>query len=566
MSLPSIKNPTVIRNLLFVLLLLALISVGYKLYYVSLKISTFQQAEEYIKQNNMVLAEQYFTKAEENRTIDYKEERIQEALSLLDPVRRIRLLKEQAILAGDARDIPLLLDVYNNYQEQKKKYTTWDKEKKDMFNQAKKIYALENSLTTYFAQAKKQFVTQMKDNMNHRKYDEENFLPFYFAIPAEYFGGQNQKKQEIQTQLKEYDLAKFNYLSKHKKFADVIDRTSHTLNLYKEHSINSPWLLAAVDRFGRAVMEENLAGNYIIDFATNAKKYEELKSYFPSGSSTLSYIKKSVKSLLNKAKRYTAQQNFSAAIDLYKKLEIYQDTSKEIAAVERKWDEHEPIRLLQRQFPDKTFSLVANGKYQRGTKLFIAAISDENKLYYGSLLSDDTLKTMESSLEEGMRPKKLYAQENVRSESLPGIVVEGKSDVRQSLYVGFEVHESELKQIFAFEADGFYMESTGVMVVNNPIGDGAGQLAYYRPSDGVYQFSGIKPIEKHPIPEPTSPSEPSSTPNESEERNSTDPNQSNQQQEDSGSNSVPEDVYTPDPNNPQPPSFDNADSEPQDLY
>ncbi|WP_047151073.1 hypothetical protein [Aneurinibacillus tyrosinisolvens] len=566
MVLPSPRKTIMIRNVLIVAFLFALAAAGYKLYNTSMKISAYTQAEKYMKQNNMVLAEQYFTKAEENRTIDYKEDRIQQALSALDPVRRIRLLKEQAMLARETGDFPLLLQAYAGYQEQKQKSGTLDKKNKEMFNQAIKYYTMENSLAKSFAEAKARFVGQMKENIKSKNYDKEDFLLSYFKIPSQYFGGEKKKTQEMQAQLKKYELTKFSYLSSSRKFAETMNKTELTLKIYKENSIAVPWLLTAVNRFGRSVLEKDLRQNNIADFAEHAKKYEELKEYYPSGSGTLGYIKRTIKSLLAKAKRFATQNSFSKAIDLYEKLKPYQDTSGEIALAQQKWDEQQPVRLLQREFPDKRFTFTTDGKNRWGAKSFVAAISDDSKLYYGSLLSDG-FKTVEGALGEGIVPKTLYTQEKISPEGLPVIVVEAQSDNRASLFAGFEVHESDFKQIFAFEADSFYMESPGVMVVNNPAGEGAGQLAYYEPLDGEYKFSGPKYTGSSDPSSPAGgyPTAPAAGIPGSEQGGNNglqDPNsvQMNPPPSDSGNSSVPSDPNLSDPNNPLPPVDNGGDS------
>lgn len=59
-------------------------------------------------------------------------------------------------------------------------------------------------------------------------------------------------------------------------------------------------------------------------------------------------------------------------------------------------------------------------------------------------------------------------------------------------YVGYIVSNEGFKEVFRFEADGFIVEGKDRLLVDNPMGQGAGMQCYYTLKDGYYSFYEIK--------------------------------------------------------------------------
>ena len=59
--------------------------------------------------------------------------------------------------------------------------------------------------------------------------------------------------------------------------------------------------------------------------------------------------------------------------------------------------------------------------------------------------------------------------------------------------MAFEVRSESIVEILDVEADQLTIESNGVLLVDNPVGTGKGELAYYESGyNGYYQFTKIK--------------------------------------------------------------------------
>ncbi|MNI37088.1 hypothetical protein D3C73_911610 [compost metagenome] len=232
--------------------------------------------------------------------------------------------------------------------------------------------------------------------------------------------------------------------------------------------------------------------NDIPAFIQAAQQYEGIKELAVTGSKVLTSIKTSYNKQLDQAKKLTNERKYEQAIELYTKLGAYQNTDKLIEDVELKWITNDPQRLLQKAFSEATYTSVIHGKNQLGASNYAAGIT-EGKLVLVRMNTDKSFDTKVIPLDQGVEVKSIQISDYKSADALPILIVEAASKQRKGKYIAYELKSDAFVKWFDIEADSYQIEPTGIMIVENAVGEGAGRQAYYQLKNGEYAFVGLKP-------------------------------------------------------------------------
>ena len=205
------------------------------------------------------------------------------------------------------------------------------------------------------------------------------------------------------------------------------------------------------------------------------------------------YIEKSQSDLLSKANKLTASNKYEEAISIYEALKPLEDTEQLIAKANLAWDKYEPIRVLKRLYPDKEFPNFVNARNKWGADSVVAAVSKDGKIYFGRIKGEEAMTVTEGTLTGAPVINKLSFQSSYSTSDNPVIFMDAKSSERKHHYLAYEVGTNSIKSILDVEADNLTVEVKQVLLLDNPVGQGAGELAYFEPGiNGEYQFTKIK--------------------------------------------------------------------------
>jgi hypothetical protein len=257
-------------------------------------------------------------------------------------------------------------------------------------------------------------------------------------------------------------------------------------------SLDSSWLDRKLNSSLLKIVTVTLDKKDYPAFAEAATAIKKLETNM-KGSEVISYIEKSTSSLLTKAEDLTSRHNYEDALDIYESLKPLKDTTAFISSTNLSWDKHEPIRVLERLYTGKEFPTFVNARNKWGADSVVAAVSSDGGLYFGKLIGEEAMVVTEGSIEGAPAVNKLVFQSSLSTSGIPVVYIDAKSSERKHHYLAYAVSGSSLVKILDVEGDQLTFESKQVIVVDNPVGQGEGELAYFEPDvEGNYQFTKIK--------------------------------------------------------------------------
>jgi hypothetical protein len=481
-----------IASFLIVVLLLGL--TANKLYYSFSKIYDYSKAKSYSDKHEMISAEEHYSKASLNGYLHYHDSEITNRLEDLKPVTEIKANMQSIIQQSNeslkSGDAATLAASYERYQTSKKNAAGKGTDYQVLFTGVTGKFEMEKHFEDVFVEFTKD-ISKLLLNEAKKKSFSDGTVASLLAIPAPYFGTPQQRQSALREKLEPYDQARMDALAA-KAFPDFIAEGVRLGQFYANHHVQPDWLLPEIEQYAIAHFQALVDKKDTEFFSKDAKMFERVPELATNDSKVLAYITTAYTKQLEQAEQLGKQNKYAQAIEAYKTLGGYRDTSKRIQNIELQWASEEPAHILQKVLPDKKFSSVINGKDQMGAIVFAIGITD-GKLVLARMLPDMSMDKKEANLDKTLKTKNIRIVGGASMSGNPTLVVEAGSSARKSRYVGFDVQASGLKKIFDIEADGYEMEKTGLMVVDNPLGNGAGQNAFYSYQNGEYSYSGIKP-------------------------------------------------------------------------
>ncbi|MCM3763527.1 hypothetical protein [Neobacillus niacini] len=482
------------RNFFLLVLMFLLVLVGGKIMLAHEKIATYEEAMKLYRSGDLVAAEKKFRAAKLNVVISDHNKEINQILGVLSPIRET--MEELDKKAGDyynEKDLPRLADTYNSWQEHLEKWVGGTAVQKDMYEEMLTLTKLDKDLNTYFSAIKKAELAKLTSSLRNDE-KEEQIHKDLNLIPSEYYGGDSKKTELIKSEFQKYYSGIIKaMITENDGVFQLVDEGNRQFSMLKQFSIDSLWLKTALETHLIKVMTEDFDKKEYALFAEKAKTVKDLSSEM-ADSQVFPWIEKRKNELLNQADKLTVGNKYEEAISLYEALRPLEDTEQLIKSANLAWDKFEPIRVLKRLYPDKEFPHFVNARNKWGADSAVAAISKEGLIYFGKLNGEEEMSvTTGGNFGETLTVNKLDFQGSLSLTDVPVLFIDAKSSSRKHRYMAYEVVNNSVSKILDVEADSLTIESKESILLENPVGQGAGEFAYYeRGYSGGFQFSKIK--------------------------------------------------------------------------
>jgi hypothetical protein len=489
----SYKQTHKLRFIAFIIAILLLALAAFKIYQSYVKVQDYSKAKASYAAEDYITAEQYYDKASHNGWLQYNDADTRQALINLKPVTEIKSqlnsMSEQINSAHKADDSKALLALHTSYQAMKKDAPVKGDSYSAVFQDMAAKLSMEQQLNEAFSSSIEQLDKALQAEIKKKAFTDDT-VAAYLQIPAVYFGDEAARTTAVQGKLEAYDTARFDALMKESKLKDVLNEGIRLQKFYAQYGISAKWIVPKIEKYAQDQMSAAVQKNDLKSFIEYAKEYEATKELAVSGSKVLAFIQSTVNGQLAGAKQLVNERKYDKAIELYTQLGGYRNTAKQIQEVELAWSTSDPLHILQKAIPDQAFTSVINGKDQFGAMIYAAGITSGN-LVLVSMQSDMSVDKKEAFIDKNLKSAVIKVTKT--PQGVPLLVVEAASTSRKSRFIAFEVQPSGLKRWFDLEADGYEWEGSGVMIVDNAAGEGAGQKSFYERRNGEYTFAGIKP-------------------------------------------------------------------------
>ena len=493
MKLYTYRQVRIYRTFVLVLCA-ALASIAiYKMRYNLLKISYFKKAEQCYASKRLVEAEEWYSKAKSYKYFNYNENILSEQLNELKNITKLKMaIKELKYRTEDEMNAVVLSEIYKNFVELKEEEVKKGEESAKIFDEVVDFFDFKDALDEGFKMAKEKAKENAVGNLKRQNFDQESFKEELLVIPYEYYGGEDNKKNEIQKLIKDYDNAKFDILCKNNDASILINLAEEIICFNKENAFEYKWTIEKVEGSVAAIITDNSKyGDYRLLENTNKKYGAFIKPYLKK-SKVLDAINSKIDGEFKKAKELIKQGKYKEAIELYERLAIFKDTEKLIINAKIDWFKNKPDTALALVYPDKSFLAATSIKDMWGSAVCVIGLDDTGDVYFIRVMKDGKYTSAQKNIFRNEQEAKYI---RVIENKKPIIVIEVLSNTRKGGHVGltYDSDNESLNEIFRFEADNFYFDSNGQLIVENPTGDREGKTCYYKADeDGYYRFSYTK--------------------------------------------------------------------------
>lgn len=488
------KKVNLSRNFYLIILCCLLVLVGGKIILAHEKVNTYEEAIRLYQSGELVAAEKMFRTAKLNVSVIDHNKDIHLKLSILTPIREaMEELDEKAASYNENKELNLLVDLYERWQMNQQKWMSGTSIQKDMYGEMLVLTKLDQDMKSYFSTLKKNNLVKLQNEASLSQEAEEQIYTNLKKIPSEYYGGDAAKTKELVSTFQAYYATRINKLiESNAPVIELVNEGNRQFDMLSRFSINTAWLEKTLDAHLLKVLSVAMEKKDYATFAEQANSTKKLSANMKNAK-VLAYIEKSKTALLSKASKLTASNKYEEAVSIYEALRPLENTEDLITKTNLAWDQYEPIRVLKRLYPDKEFSSFVNARNKWGADSVVAAISKDGKVYFGKLKGEEAMTVTEGTINGSPVINKVSFQSNYSTSDSPVIFLDAKSSERKHRYLAYEVGPSTIKSILDIEADNLTVENKQVLLADNPVGQGAGELAYYEPGyNGEYQFTKIK--------------------------------------------------------------------------
>jgi hypothetical protein len=482
------------RNFFLLILVVLLVLVSAKIIMAHEKIAAYNEAVKLFESGELVAAEEKFRAAKLNLSVSDHNTDINFMLSILSPIREIiEDIDEKAADYHEENDLDQLVEVYERWQDHQTKWVSGTSVQKDMYGEMVELTKLEKDMKGYFSAIKNSNLEKLANQTAANISEEQEIFTILNKIPEEYYGkGQSAKTNKIETSFQNYYEAKINKLITNGSVPSIVDEGNRQFSALRLLSLDSAWLEHTLDSKLLTIVTAAFKKKDYAAFADSANTIKKLDGNMKDAE-VFTYIEKSTTNALTKAENLTADHKYEDAISIYEALRPLEDTAKLIVSTNLSWDKYEPIRVLKRMYSGKEFSTFVNARNKYGADSVVAAISKDGGLYFGKLTGEEAMVVTEGTIEGPPVVNKLSFQSSFGTSENPVLYIDAESAERKHHYLAYEVRSGSIVNILDVEADQLTVESRQVLVVENPVGEGAGEVAYFEPDfDGKYQFTKTK--------------------------------------------------------------------------
>ncbi|MWV45943.1 hypothetical protein GRF59_20200 [Paenibacillus sp. HJL G12] len=499
----TMKHALTLRNLLILFCIAMLVLIGLKGIDINRKMAWVAEAERYYQQKDLIRAEEWYQKADGNTSIHYKETLIAKRLRELEPItlmkQTLSQLDQRAERTGSGQDFTGFLQVYHDLQSTQNKYMNTGDSFSAYYPEISASFGISDDITRYFQQFKALFYSQLDDRLNQGETDEASPKWNLQAIPDAFFGGTTEKNKQLTAKFKDFDERLMSKLAGDGKFQDLLDVSQSLMSQYQGRELKAPWVKTKAEELARIILKKDVDGDQMANYALHAKTYETYAKNTGIKSSLLSEIDRQIRKWLTAAQRKIKNNDYEGAITIYQALSSYQDTTADVKKAMLAWTVHDPLRLLQQTDQTKNYSHVSGGGDRFGGNAYAIGSDDSNTVYFAKMNEDESVQLLSThDFPSNVNIRQISIEKSLSTKSVPVILVEGESSSRQALYAAFEVHDSNITQLFMFNADGYEVQPDKSLLVTRPDGvegsetAGASQAAIYARQDNSYQFMGFQ--------------------------------------------------------------------------
>lgn len=493
----TVKRWFTLQNLLILLCLMTVPLLVYKGIGIAQKLEAVKTAERLFQQKQLVEAEEWYRRAQNNRTILYKEELISSRLQKLAPITAMKNdlgeIADQASRANREHDFELLMKSYTKLEQVRSRYMTPEGPYSKYYRQVSENYGISPSFASYFKNFKTMFLQQLEQNLATSNYEDETFKKNLLSIPAHFFGTEQKWMDELKAAFQRYDETKLTRIVAKGLVESMLDNASSMLAEYQSDNLEAPWIVAKVDSLVESLLKRDWDTGDYAAFATHSKQFTTFSSSAHPKSDVLTLVKRRMDELIRKAEKNAANGHYQEAIDLYTAIGHYQDTQAEISATELAWTMAEPVRMLPTPQGGSSYTHVVSGRHKFGSKVYVVAMDQSNQLYFGRMNEDNSVQVLTSpDISSQVQVRSVAIEPKLSTADHPVIVIEAASVARNALYTAFEVQENSISPLYSIEADSLAIQPDGTLQAVNPVGEGIGQTAIFVRSGDQYQFAGIQ--------------------------------------------------------------------------
>lgn len=521
-ALMTIRNFLPLRNLLTLLCAAALIAVVVKGFRIEDKIRQVNTADAYYARSERLSAEAAYADALANTVIRYREDHVLERLAELAPLTRMReeLLKSKSELlaALENQDFEAYLSAYELYDPFER--LSLEGEYAAEYKQLDARYGMDGIVADGFADFRAGFEQALADNLENGDYDDESAKPNLLRIPAVFFTpkqpsarngvaspdgspslseaeAEQLKTEQLNVLFEDYDRRKLKKLAAVGRYTDMLREASRTLNDYEQSGFEAPWLQLQTEETVDLVLRSDLEAKSYAVFASHARSFADFISQNGLSSELTAWIDSRINELTRRAGALVADGRFEEGIALYRALDGYSDTETQVVQAEEAWTEADPLRILQSADNSHTYRLAISGKNRFGASLYVAAIDENNTLYFGMKGDGGTSVSRDATQLANETVRSLKLEESLSTDSTPVLVAESESNIRKAVYTALIPQEGgSFAQMFKIEADGYRIEDGGMTLrADNPSdAEQTGQTAVYTRYEGsdVFIFSAFE--------------------------------------------------------------------------
>ncbi|MDO3412734.1 hypothetical protein QWJ34_23405 [Saccharibacillus sp. CPCC 101409] len=518
----TIRNLLTLRNLLAVLCAAALVAVVVKGFRIEAKIRQVETADEYYADNRRIQAEEAYAEALSNTVIRYREEHVRARLTELEPITRLRkeLLKSKSELlaAVQTGGFDAFVSAYETYDTFGR--LSLDGDYAAEYRELLKRYGLDETAKKGFADFRARFEQSLSANLDSGNYGDESAKWNLLRIPAAFFAGdaadddadtaakkaesadagsedagadaaEAVKSSYLSGLFQRYDERKLQKLAAAGRFADMLNEALATLQAYRPYNFDAPWLQKQTESTMEALLRKDLAGEAYAAFAGHARSFGDFLTSASLDSHLVRWIDRMYLSLMSRAAASVSAGRFEEAIDLYTALNAYTDTSKQIEETETAWTAAEPVRILQQADGSHTYSNVVSGRNRFGADVYVAALDETGRLYFGTLNGAATAVVSDPQFLAIEKVRSLTIDEDLSTDTVPVIVADAESASRKAVYTGLLLRSGSFTEMFRIEADGYAISDGGqtLRAVHPLDAEEDGETAVYTRSGDLFEFA-----------------------------------------------------------------------------
>ncbi|ANF95328.1 hypothetical protein [Paenibacillus bovis] len=486
-----------LRNLLLACCAVGLVLVIIKSIGIYHKISWVKLADQYYAQQQWVPAQEWYSRANNNRYFTYQEQHIANRLNELEPITAwkdtVSASASELQAATDTQQFDSFVNAYKRWaqhvEQQRQADTRFQKE----YNQIQQQYQMRQLIQTGFTNFRNQFETGLQQNLAQGNYTDESYKWNLLRIPTNYWDTKEPRDTYIRNLLQTYDQTKLKRLAAAGDFDAFLNQASMTVQAYQQHSYEAPWVTALAENGARSVIAKDIEAGQNDHFISHARSFMDTADQIGlQSSSVLTQINRQIGVLQDQASGLSAQGQFQQALSLYESLSTLEDMSEPIARTQIAWATADPAHLLQSSNASVAYQHITGGVNWEDVPVYSLATDSNNRLFFGQMTADGAASVWSGEIGESAAAiQALSLETRLSSREQPVVLVQ--SDSGTTGYTQYSLYTftgSEVRKLLSVAAVSYEVDADRSIIIHQPLEGAPGQTDVYTPAqDGSYTLS-----------------------------------------------------------------------------